>query len=99
MNYNFEWDPTKAKSNRNKHGVSFGQAATVFHDPNQLSVPDDEHSDLEDRWATMGIDSIGKLLVVVHTFHDATDGNVKIRIISARKATRQEIDYYTERKG
>ena len=98
MNYNFEWDPAKAKSNRTKHGVSFGQAATVFHDPNQLSIPDNEHSDQEDRWATIGIDSIGKLLVVVHTFFDATDENVIIRIISARKATRQEISHYTEYK-
>jgi uncharacterized protein len=96
LNYNFEWDPTKAASNRSKHGVSFERAATVFRDPRQISVVDDEHSDEEDRWATIGIDSIGNLLVVIHTYQDQSADESRIRIISARKATRYEVRQYTE---
>jgi len=96
LDYNFEWDPAKAISNRAKHGVSFEQAATIFRDPQLISVADDEHSDDEDRWATMGFDSQGTLLVVVHTFSEDANGGVSIRIISARRATRYEAGQYTD---
>ncbi len=56
MRYRFEWDPAKEKANIHKHKVSFRKAATVFRDPNQLSIYDQEHSEDEDRWITMGID-------------------------------------------
>ena len=56
------------KSNATKHGVAFERAATVFRDPNALSVFDEEHSDEEERWLTLGIDGNGTLLVVHHTF-------------------------------
>jgi hypothetical protein len=49
INYNFEWDPNKARSNQVKHGISFEEAATVFRDPQALSIFDDEHSSNEDR--------------------------------------------------
>ena len=54
MNYNFEWDPKKAKSNVSKHNISFEAASSVFKDENSISVFDESHSDNEDRWATIG---------------------------------------------
>ena len=96
MDYNFEWDPAKAISNRSKHGISFDQAATIFRDPGLISVSDDEHSQDEDRWATIGFDSQGTLLVVIHTYREESNSGVSIRIISARKATRYEAGQYVE---
>lgn len=96
MRYDFEWDVNKAKSNFIKHEISFERATTIFRDPNALSVPDDEHSETEERWLTMGIDGNGILLVISHTFADISKDVIKIRIISARKATRQEIKEYEE---
>ena len=75
--YYFEWDPVKASQNRRNHRVDFESAATVFHDPLSLSRFDDEHSETEERWATIGRASNATLLVVV-------------RIISARAATKHE---------
>ena len=101
MDYNFEWDPAKAISNRAKHGISFEQAATIFHDPQLISVADDEHGadehgDDEERWATLGFDSRGTLLVVIHTYSEEVKGGVSIRIISARRATRYEAGQYAD---
>ena len=66
MRYNFDWDPAKEKQNTRKHKVAFRRAATVFRDPNQLSIYDEEHSKDEDRWITIGIDNGGILRVVIH---------------------------------
>ena len=96
MRYKFEWDPAKERANDRKHKVSFRRAATVFRDPNQLSIYDEEHSEQEDRWVTMGIDSGGVLRVVVHTFERVDEDLCEIRIISARKATRRESRQYQE---
>ena len=96
MRYKFEWDPAKEDANARKHKVSFRRAATVFRDPNQLSIYDEEHSEQEDRWVTMGFDSGGVLRVVVHTFERIGEGLCEIRIISARKATRREARQYEE---
>ena len=96
MRYNFEWDPAKAKRNSHQHQVSFERAATVFRDVNQLSIFDEDHSDNEDRWQTLGLDRNGILLVVIHTFKQTNDSDVIIRIISARKATQREIKQYEE---
>jgi uncharacterized DUF497 family protein len=52
MEYHFDWDPNKARTNIQKHGVSFERAATVFKDQFAVSVFDDEHSDGEERWMT-----------------------------------------------
>jgi uncharacterized protein len=49
LHYNFDWDPAKEKNNRRKHKISFRRAATVFRDPNQLSVFDEEHSEVDER--------------------------------------------------
>ena len=95
-NYNFEWDPIKAHDNRNKHGISFEEAATVFRDSKALSIFDPEHSETEDRWVSLGISEKGKLLIVVHTFREDSEDDVTIRIISSRKATKQETKNYGE---
>ena len=96
MQYRFEWDPAKDRANIHKHKVSFRRAATAFRDPNQLSIYDEEHSELEDRWITMGIDEGGVLQVVVHTFNQVDEAECEIRIISARNATRRESRQYQE---
>ncbi len=96
MEFQFEWDSSKDRSNQRKHGVSFAQAATVFLDSNQLSVFDGAHSEDEDRWATMGIASVGILCVVIHTFQSVSEELCKVRIISARQADEEEADQYRE---
>ncbi len=83
----FEWDPNKAASNLRKHGVRFAEAVAVLEDHAALSMPDD--SALEDRFVALGMDSLGRILVVVYAVSDA-----RIRIISARKATRRERSQY-----
>jgi uncharacterized DUF497 family protein len=88
--YDFQWNAAKALYNVRKHGVTFDQAATVFLDALALSVYDEANSQNEDRWFTLGYDASGRLLAVAHT-HDVTgQANVRVRIISARKATRRE---------
>ncbi len=68
LRYNLEWDATKAEQNMRKHKVSFQRAARIFRDPHAISIFDEEHSDEEDRWITMGLDNKGTVLVIVHTF-------------------------------
>jgi uncharacterized DUF497 family protein len=94
MRYIFDWDPKKAKENLRKHRISFERAATIFRDPHALSIFDVEHSQDEDRWVTLGLDSSGNVLVTVHTFHAIDESSCKVRIISARKATRKEARQY-----
>ena len=96
MRYYFDWDPNKAKANRKKHGIVFEQASTIFLDPRMIAVFDSKHSEHEDRWATIGIDKNGILLVVVHTFQQLDVNCCKIRIVSARKAIRKESKQYQE---
>jgi uncharacterized DUF497 family protein len=96
LRYKFGWDPAKEKTNISKHKVSFRRAATVFRDPNQLSIYDEEPSEYEDRWITIGIDNGGVLRVVVHTFKQINESLYEIRIISARKATSREARQYRE---
>jgi len=92
--YNFEWDPQKARDNRDKHGVAFDEAATVFRDPQALSMFDPDHSESEDRWITIGISEKGRVLIVIHTFQEESEDAVTIRIISSRKATTREGKIY-----
>ena len=94
MNYNFEWDPRKAKDNLAKHKVSFQRAAAIFFDPFALSIFDDEHSLDEDRWITLGKDNNSVLIVVAHTFRKIDTNTFTTRIISARRATRKERRHY-----
>ncbi len=83
----FEWDRLKAYSNLTKHEVDFADAATVFDDDLAITIPD-EHPN-EQRFITLGMDALGRVLVVVYTWRDD-----RIRIISARKATPQERRQY-----
>jgi len=94
FDYHFEWDPAKAADNRHKHGVGFELVATVFRDPLALSRFDDEHSETEERWVTLGQADNSKLLVVVHTFQELDEHNATVRIVSARPATRHEQRHY-----
>lgn len=87
----FEWDTDKAKKNIETHGVSFDEASTTFKDTLSLTIHDPLHSDEEDRFILIGSSIENRLLVVVHTER----GN-KIRIISARKATKKERRQYEE---
>ncbi len=98
MRYEFNWDPNKDRLNLRKHGISFRQAASVFRDPNQLSIFDEEHSEKEDRWITLGVDETGILRVVVHTFEQMEENRWQIRIISARRADNDEIKKYNRMK-
>ncbi len=89
----FEWDILKAKSNLRKHGVAFEEAKTVFYDENALQFFDEENSEAEERFIMLGMSFKLRLLVVCHC--ERQKGSV-IRIISARKATRQESRFYSE---
>ena len=85
----FEWDEAKNRINRNKHGISFDEAQTVFGDPLALSRIDAKHSFNEERWLTIGMSCSGKSLLVAHQYR-TTRGEEWIRIISARRATAHE---------
>ncbi len=87
----FEWDPDKSKANLKKHGISFHEASTVFGDPLALTFIDPDHSIGEHRFLTFGYSGLNQLLVVVHT-----ERRGKTRIISARRATRQERKIYED---
>jgi len=92
--YQLEWDPAKARQNARKHRVTFERGATVFLDPNALSLFDEEHSDDEERWTTLGLDHTGTLLVICHTYREETEISARVRLISARKATKNETKQY-----
>jgi uncharacterized protein len=96
MRIDFDWDPAKAASNAAKHGVTFEEAMTVFGDPLALSRPDDDHSTDEERWVTLGHASAGNLLLVVHTWADIDVDRSAVRIISARRPSRNEVRQYRE---
>jgi len=87
----YEWDPAKAKFNLSNHGVSFEESSTIFGDPLSLTIHDAQHSQTEDRFVTVGLSAQLNLLVVVFA-----DRGAKIRIISARHATKQERKEYEE---
>lgn len=87
----FEWDPNKAASNLRKHGVTFGEAATVLGDPLSITVLDPDHSLEEDRYITVGLSYRLRLLIVAHVERDA-----RTRIISARELTRKEKKAFEE---
>ena len=89
MTLRFEWNNKKALLNIRKHGITFEEASTVFGDSLSLSIPDPYHSIGEDRFITIGTSAKGRLVVVVHT-----DRHDIIRIISARKAAKNERNQY-----
>ncbi len=87
----FEWDPKKERANWRKHVIRIANASTVFGDPLSITIPDPEQVGPEERFVIIGMSRERKLLVVVHTMRGA-----RIRIISARKATRHERHEYEE---
>ncbi|WKZ36917.1 MAG: BrnT family toxin [Anaerolineales bacterium] len=91
MKPEFEWDPQKAQKNLQKHEVAFDEASSVFDDPMFITLLDYEHSDDEERYITIGISNKTRLLLVAHTEREN-----RIRIISARKATKHEEKFYEE---
>lgn len=94
--YEFEWDPVKARVNSSKHGLDFERAATVFRDPLAITISDEEHSETEARWVTLGKDASGQYVLVIHTFELLADNRGRVRLISARRPMRTEIRDYEE---
>ena len=87
----FDWNPVKAASNMRKHGVSFEEARSVFYDEFAAQFFDEESSEAEDRFLMLGLSDEVRLLIVCHC--EREQGST-IRIISARKATKNEGKYY-----
>lgn len=89
----FEWNEAKNRLNVKKHGISFDEAATVFYDENAILFDDPVHSCDEARFLIMGISQKLRICIVSHCLRNR---NQTIRIISARKATKREIDIYNQ---
>lgn len=86
----YEWDPAKARANLAKHGILFADAVAVLEDERAMTIRD-PFSEEEERWVTLGSDFLGRVLVVVYTWRAE-----KVRLISARRATRSERKQYEE---
>ena len=91
----FIWDEDKNQENIKKHNVSFEEAETVFYDPEGKIIHDPDHSENEDRFIFFGLSRALKLLVVCHCYRENEE---IIRIISARKATKNESKWYGGKK-
>ena len=87
----FEWDKNKAEANLSRHEVPFDEAKTVFDDPLYIDFYDPDHSDEEERYIVIGKSQQHRILIVSYT-----ERNNKVRLISARKATRKEREDYEE---
>ncbi len=85
----YQWDNNKAAANLRKHGIDFADAVLVFSDDLAITISDERSN--EERFVTIGIDALGRALVVVYTYR-----GTEIRLISARSATRQERQHYEE---
>ena len=90
----FEWDPRKDAENQRKHRVSFEEAESVFTDEHALLIDDPEHSTTEARFVLLGLSVRLRVLLVVHSYREQ---DAVIRIISARRATKQERSRYDQR--
>ncbi|MCD8119220.1 MAG: BrnT family toxin [Lachnospiraceae bacterium] len=90
---NFEWDENKNRINKIKHGISFEEASSVFYDEDAIVISDPDHSEVEERFLILGLSRKANLLVVCHCCRNSDS---VIRLISARKANRQEAKQYEE---
>lgn len=99
MKHVYQWDKTKAQINLAKHKVSFEEGETIFDDPFLVTYADELHSEMEERWVSIGMSGKERLLLVVHVEKIATDDFVLVRIISCRKATTSERKLYEENKS
>lgn len=93
----FRWSEIKARTNLAKHKVSFEEAKTIFNDPFVITFSDESHSDDEERYVSIGNSIYNRLLLVVHTEQERSDGKSLIRVISGRKATAVERKDYESR--
>ena len=91
----FEWDENKNSINKKKHHISFEEARTVFYDEDALLIDDPDHSETEERFIILGNSIAANLLVVCHCYRES---ETVIRIISARKATKNESKQYYDFK-
>ena len=91
MGLQFEWDDKKANINKRKHGISFEEATTAFADELSITIDDPLHSQDEDRLILIGQSKFMKILIIIHV-----EKKANIRIISARKATKKEQNFYEE---
>jgi len=91
MHMNYQWHPAKATANVKKHGIEFADAVGVFEDPGAITIEDSD-AEGEQRFLSIGLDFLGRLIVVAYTYRGDD-----IRVISARKATRKEISVYEKR--
>lgn len=89
----FEWDQNKNLINQKKHNISFEEAQTVFYDENALLIDDPDHSEEEERFILLGFSRQANMLVVCHCYRHSDS---VIRIISARKATKNEERSYAD---
>ena len=89
--YTFDWDENKNQSNQEKHGIDFEEASTVFIDEQAILFDDPEHSDEEERFLLLGMSKSAKVCIVCHCYRES---DTVIRIISARKATKKEVERY-----
>ncbi len=88
MGFKVQWDTRKSTANWKKHGIRFSDVEAVFEDPNAITVEDPD-AEGEQRFVSIGLDSLSRLVVVVYTYR-----GVQLRIISARRATRSETKAY-----
>ena len=92
----FEWDKNKANANLRSHNISFDEAKTVFNDPHLITFPDEIQANDEERFISLGVSNINRILLVVHTEIVTTGNEILIRIISCRKPTASERKIYEE---
>jgi hypothetical protein len=92
--YVFDWDETKNQINLQKHGIDFNEASSVFFDENAILFDDPEHSECEERFLLLGMSETANVCIVCHCYRES---DTVIRIISARKATKKEVDRYVRR--
>ena len=90
-NLRFEWDPDKNEKNIKKHKLTFEEASTVFYDEAARVIADPDHSEEEERFIILGMSSETNLLVVCHCYRE---NDLVIRLISARRATKNESKQY-----
>ena len=93
--FQFVWDRNKSETNKKKHDISFEEAETAFYDEDGLFMHDPDHSRDEDRFILLAMSRRANLLVVIHCYRDNDE---VVRIISARKAEKEEEFQYYRRK-
>ena len=94
--FQFDWDEAKAVGNLHKHGISFELASSVFSDPRILTIANLEHSELEERWFSIGSANNGAMLSVAYLWKESESGQIETRLMTPRRATAREVRYYIE---